>query len=317
MLGEIVKSTEALRYHAKSAEVAGKNLAHVNDENYARQRVLAREGLMYNGQGGLNTSSIEAGGLDHARNDLIDKRLFKEFGQTASLNSQEEILKLLQAALGEKVDRQSVASGLDDEHDSNLSAGGLARAMDDLFNAFQELSASPDAAVASQEIFNKIQTLTKRFNDAGAALDDIETDLTESVQSGVTKVNRLLEQIEEVNIQIRRFELLGQGMAVSYRDQRQSLLEDLSKLINFTTSPEIREDGTESPFLEVFTKDTSDLKVTLLSAVDGVKALNKEFGNVTLANSVGTSGNGLQIRSKVSNDGSLGHVEVLDGGTIQ
>ena len=314
MLGEIVKSTEALRYHAKSAEVAGKNLAHVNDENYARQRVLAREGLMYNGQGGLNTSSIEAGGLDHARNDLIDKRLFKEFGQTASLNSQEEILKLLQAALGEKVDRQSVASGLDDEHDSNLSAGGLARAMDDLFNAFQELSASPDAAVASQEIFNKIQTLTKRFNDAGAALDDIETDLTESVQSGVTKVNRLLEQIEEVNIQIRRFELLGQGMAVSYRDQRQSLLEDLSKLINFTTSPEIREDGTESPFLEVFTKDTSDLKVTLLSAVDGVKALNKEFGNVTLANSVGTSGNGLQIRSKVSNDGSLGHVEVLDGG---
>jgi len=76
MLGEIIKSTEALRYHAKSAEIAGKNLAHVNDENYARQRVLAREGLMYNGQGGLNTSSIEAGGLDHARNDLIDKRLF-------------------------------------------------------------------------------------------------------------------------------------------------------------------------------------------------------------------------------------------------
>jgi len=241
MLGEIIKSTEALRYHAKSAEIAGKNLAHVNDENYARQRVLAREGLMYNGQGGLNTSSIEAGGLDHARNDLIDKRLFNEFGQTASLESQQEILKLLQAALGEKIDRQSVDGGLDDEHDSNLSAGGLARAMDDLFNAFQELSASPDAAVASQEIFNKINTLTKRFNDAGKALDDIDNDLTESVQSAVSDVNKLLSQIEELNIQIRRFELLGQGKAVSYRDQRQKLLEDLSKLIDFKTSPELRE----------------------------------------------------------------------------
>ena len=65
MLGEIIKNTEALRYHAKSAEVAGKNLAHVNDENYARQRVLAREGNMHTGLGGLQTSSIETGGIDH------------------------------------------------------------------------------------------------------------------------------------------------------------------------------------------------------------------------------------------------------------
>ena len=324
MLGEIIKSTEALRYHAKSAEIAGKNLAHVNDENYARQRVLAREGLMYNGQGGLNTSSIEASGLDHARNDLIDKRLFNEFGQTASLESQQEILKLLQAALGEKIDRQSVDGGLDDEHDSNLSAGGLARAMDDLFNAFQELSASPDAGVASQEIFNKINTLTKRFNDAGKALDDIDNDLTESVQSAVNDVNKLLGQIEELNIQIRRFELLGQGKAVSYRDQRQKLLEDLSKLIDFKTSPELREvkdnEGNitgyeETPFLEIFSVDKADQKVSLLTAQDGVNLLTKDFGNILSAVSVGTVGSGLQVRAKLGDDGTLGHIEVLDGGS--
>ena len=279
---------------------------------------------MYNGQGGPNTSSIEAGGLDHARNDLIDKRLFNEFGQTASLEAQQEILKLLQAALGEKIDRQSVDGGLDDEHDSNLSAGGLARAMDDLFNAFQELSASPDAAVASQEIFNKINTLTKRFNDAGKALDDIDNDLTESVQSAVTDVNKLLSQIEELNIQIRRFELLGQGKAVSYRDQRQKLLEDLSKLIDFKTSPELREvkdnEGNvtgleETPFLEIFSTDKADQKVSLLTADEGVSLLSKDFGNIFAAASVGTVGTGLQVRAQLGDDGTLGHVEVLDGGS--
>ena len=76
MLGEIIKSTEALRFHAKSAEIAGQNLAHVNDETYARQRVLAKEGLMHRGQGGLNTSSLEGTGLDHARNELLDKEFF-------------------------------------------------------------------------------------------------------------------------------------------------------------------------------------------------------------------------------------------------
>jgi len=316
MLGEIIKSTEALRYHAKSAEIAGKNLAHVNDENYARQRVLAREGLMYNGQGGLRTSSIEAGGLDHARNDLIDKRLFSEFGETAKLEAQQEILKLLQAALGEKVDRQSVDGGLDDEHDSNLSAGGLARAMDDLFRSFQELSASPDAKVASQDIFNKIQTLTKRFNDAGNAIDDIDADLTDSVTSAVADVNRLLSQVEEVNVQIRRFELLGQGLAVSYRDQRQKLLEDLSKLINFTTSPEVNPNtNEETPFLEIFAKDKNGQKVELLTAQGGVSNLSKEFGNILTTVSVGTPGTGLQVQSKVGLDGTLGHVEIIDGGS--
>ena len=315
MLGEIVKSTEALRYHAKSAEIAGKNLAHVNDENYARQRVLAREGLMYNGQGGLRTSSIESGGLDHARNDLIDKRLFKEFGETAALESQEEILKLLQAALGEKIDRQAVDGGLDDEHQSNLSAGGLARAMDDLFNAFQELSASPDTSVASQEIFNKINILTNRFNDAGVALDEIESDLTESVDYAVSKVNSILGQIQEVNTQIRRFELLGQGKAVSYRDRRQSLLEDLSKLIDFSISPEVNSSGAETGFVNIYAKSSFNQDVVLLDAKTGVHQLNKNFGNMLTPSSSGTLGSGLQVKPKVDDEGKLGFIEVVDGGS--
>ena len=157
MIGEIIKSTEALRYHAKSAEIAGQNLAHVNDESYARQRVLAREGLMSKGQGGLNTSSIESGGLDQARNELLDKRVFSEFGESASIEAQIEVLNLLQAALGESVNRSGVDGGLDLEHNSNLAEGGLARALDDLFNAFQELSASPDDPMLSKKFSRKFK----------------------------------------------------------------------------------------------------------------------------------------------------------------
>ena len=68
LLSEIIKSSEALRYHSKSAEIAGQNLAHVNDKDYARQRVLAREGVMHSSNfGGLNTPGLESAGLDHAR----------------------------------------------------------------------------------------------------------------------------------------------------------------------------------------------------------------------------------------------------------
>ena len=58
LLGEISNS-EAL-IPRKDSEIAGKNLAHVNDETYARQRVLAREGVMYGSFGELQTSGLEA-----------------------------------------------------------------------------------------------------------------------------------------------------------------------------------------------------------------------------------------------------------------
>jgi flagellar hook-associated protein FlgK len=315
MLGEIIKSSEALRYHAKTAEIAGQNLAHVNDESYARQRVLAREGLMFRGQNGLQTSSLEGSGLDHARNELLDKRVLTEFGDTASLESQIEILKLLQSALGESIDRSGLDGGLDLEHDSNLADGGLSRALDDLFNAFQELSSSPDEATAKQEVFQKIQTLTKRFNDAGDAINSIETDLSLKVDSAVSEVNRLLNQIYEVNVQIKRFELLGQGKAVTYRDNRQKLLEDLSKLMNFKVDPELSADGlNETGFWNLTALGTFGNEVEILNSLNGVSPISKDFGNIF---EIANEGNGksAKIKSKISSDGTLGFIEVIDGGS--
>ena len=315
MLGEIIKSTEALRYHAKTAEIAGQNLAHVNDESYARQRVLSRDGLMSKGQGGLNVGALEGGGLEHARNELLDKRVFAEFSESANLQTQKEILSLLQAALGESIDRQSISGGLDNDYQSNLSAGGLARALDDLFNAFQELSASPDEATAKEEIVNKIKTLTKRFNDAGNAIDEIDSDISNSVDKSVDSVNRLLDKIYEVNLQIKRFELLGQGQAVTYRDKRQSLLEDLSKFLNFKIQPEVNaETKNETGFWSLSVLNHQNENVVLISSAEKEPAyISKEYGKVVeLENSKGQSA---QIKAKIDADGALGYIEVLDGGT--
>jgi flagellar hook-associated protein 1 FlgK len=156
LLGEISKTSEALRYHAKTAELAGQNLAHVNDESYARQRVIAREGVMHKGFGGLLTSGLEAAGVEHARNELLDRRVINEVGEGKSLAAQREILELLQVALGEEITRQGVNVGLDDLHESDLAPGSLTRALNNFFNTFDELSASPYEPAIKQELFHKI-----------------------------------------------------------------------------------------------------------------------------------------------------------------
>ena len=313
MLGGIIKSTEALRFHAKSAEIAGQNLSHVDDQNYARQRVLSREGLMFKGNGGLNTGALEGSGLDHSRNELLDKRVFEEFGETASLETEKEMLTLLQAALGETVVRQNVDGTLDLDNTSNLAEGGLARALDDFFNSFMELSSSPDEASAKQEVFQKISTLTKRFNDAGQSLDRLESDIGKSVQNSVSEANDLLEKIYETNVQIKRFELLGQGKAVTYIDTRQKLLEDLSKLLNFKIEPEIdQQTGRETGFLNLLTSTTTGASVEILSSANGVQKFTQDFGQaLELSNQQGA---GALVQAKFSK-GTLGQVEVLKGGS--
>ena len=315
LLSEIVKSSEALRYHSKSAEIAGQNLAHVNDKDYARQRVLAREGVMHSSNlGGLNTSGLESAGLDHARNEILDSRVINELGETAALQARKEVLDLLQSALGEKIDRQGLNVGLDDSHESDLAAGSLTRALNDFFNAFQELSASPDEPTIKQALFHSIDTVARRFNEAGSSFEQIEKDLTVSVQRSIDDVNRILNQIHEVNKQVRRFQLQDKGTAVSYVDRRQALLEELSQIIDFTTEDDVV-DGKPSGFVNIFAKGVDGEKINLL-APKGAKPMTNDWGQEIIIPPSGNLGSSsATIRAKIDADGKLGRVEVLKGGS--
>jgi flagellar hook-associated protein FlgK len=317
LLGEISKNSEALRYHAKTAEIAGQNLAHVNDETYARQRVLAREGVMYGSFGELQTSGLEAAGLDHARSELLDKRVVNELSETASLEARKEILDLLQGALGETITRSGINVGLDDLHDSDLAPGSLTRALNDFFNAFQELSASPDEPTIKQELFNKVGTLVKRFNDAGSSLDSIEEDLSETVRRSVDDVNRVLAQLHEVNKQVRRFELQDKGKAVTYRDRRQALLEELSQLMDFKVEEDVDpESGLPSGFINLYVQGSANEKVNLLDPM-GPKNITNDWGQeFVIAAPSDPNGTQAKVRAKIDSDGNLGRFEVLDGGSL-
>lgn len=316
LLGEISKTTEALRYHSKTAEIAGQNLAHVNDETYARQRVHAREGVMYGSHGGLLTSGLESAGLDHVRNDFLDRRVIDEVGETAALEAEKEVFDLLQSALGETLTSPQINAGLDDSHDSILAPGSLARALNDFFNAFQELSASPDESTIRQELYNKIQTLAKRFNDAGQSLEDIEYDLTQTVQRGVEDVNRLLAQLHEVNKQVRRFELQDKGKAVTYRDRRQALLEDLSKLMEVNVEEgEDATTGEATGFINIYATSKEGQKIQLLDST-GPKKLTNDWNQDFLISSNGVNGADAKVHAKIDANGQLGFLEVQSRGTL-
>ena len=240
-----------------------------------------------------------------------------ELSETASLEARKEILDLLQGALGETITRSGINVGLDDLHDSDLAPGSLTRALNDFFNAFQELSASPDEPTIKQELFNKVGTLVKRFNDAGSSLDSIEEDLSETVRRSVDDVNRVLAQLHEVNKQVRRFELQDKGKAVTYRDRRQALLEELSQLMDFKVEEDVDpESGLPSGFINLYVQGSANEKVNLLDPM-GPKNITNDWGQeFVIAAPSDPNGTQAKVRAKIDADGNLGRFEVLDGGSL-
>ena len=281
--------------------------------------------------------------MDHARSKLLDSRVIVEVGETSAMEAKQEILQLLQAAMGETLTNSSVNAGLDEDHESILAPGSLSRALNDFFNSFHELSVAPNDATTKQELLNKIQTLVSRFNETGANLDQIEVDLTNTISRSINQVNSLLEKLHEVNKQVRRFELQDQGKAVVYRDRRQALLEELSTYLNFSLEDDIEQNtGKSSGFLNLFIDAKDGRKVNLLDPT-GPKILSDEWGqNITIGESLekdlvlqgqtdpqliatakaaekaklNPGGKDAVVRAHVDADGKLGKVEVVDGGNL-
>src|SRR5690606_8326439 len=64
-------------------------------------------------------------------------------------------------------------------------------------------------------------------------LDDLRADLTDNISVKVTEINSTIDQIASLNNEIYRIEGLGND-ANDIRDQRDVLMDDLSKVINVT-----------------------------------------------------------------------------------
>ena len=150
-----------------------------------------------------------------------------------------------------------------------------------------------------KNFLTRLQTLAKRFNDAGQSLEDIEYDLTKTVRRGVEDVNRLLGQLHEVNKQIRRFELQDKGKAVTYRDRRQALLEDLSKLMDANVEEgQNANTGEATGFINIYATSKEGQKIQLLDSTGPKKLTNEWNQDFTIASN-GVNGADAKVHAKI------------------
>lgn len=249
-------SSMALNAHSRAIETTGKNLANVNNPNYARQRVVYGDRGTVQTPEGAHSLGLEVLSIQQIRDVLLDRQLGREISLSGSFEAQQEALERALAGLGQSIDGGSSISA------TGSTTGGLGAAIDDFFNAFQNLASRPTDAGARQTLLQKATILTDSMREADTRLAQVQSDINSSINVDVSDANRLIETIADLNAQINRFESGKPGSAVDLRDQRQARLEELAKLIPV----QVRDvgDGT----VQLVAKDAGNADVMLLDGVN-------------------------------------------------
>lgn len=218
-------------------EVAGHNLANVNNPAYARQRVNIATSNPIQTDAGIEGTGANAVGIIQIRNALLDAQIVTEGSVNGSLGAQQQALQYAQADLGQQIDRnQAGASG------AAAAAGtgtqhGIGDSISSLFAAFQSLSTQPSSLTERDIVLTKAGQLAEQFQQTDARLDQLRVSLNDQVSGDVGDVNGLLNDIARLNDQIGDAEALGNATANDIRDTRQAKLEDLAKYVKFDAIP--------------------------------------------------------------------------------
>jgi flagellar hook-associated protein 1 FlgK len=245
LISSLHNSSGALKVHSKGLEVVGKNLANINNRNYAKQRVEIGDRGQINTDIATESNGIEAMGLRQNRDALLDKSVMRELTATASLESTQKVLQNAETALGQFLDRTKDSTSI--QNALRSGGGGISDALTDFFNAWESVSVKPGDIGEKQLLIEKAKILAEKINQTDERLEQVQLDVDEQVKTDVGVVNGILEEIGKINEYIAKAELVKPYSAVDLRDQRQAKLEELSKYIDVQFGPVLATDGTVDP----------------------------------------------------------------------
>ena len=127
LLGTLRLGTRALAAQRQGVEVAGHNLANVNNAAYARQRVSIQSTASSDGLTDPVGSGAEVVAIRQIRDQILDRQVITEGGVSGSLEAQQNALKTVQSLLGQSIDRGNSGAGGTSAADGELVGGWLTR----------------------------------------------------------------------------------------------------------------------------------------------------------------------------------------------
>lgn len=201
----------------------GHNIDNANTLGYSRQRVNMQATAGFPGIG-LNTptmpgflgTGVEAGSIQRIRDSFVDQQFRQETNKLGYWESRSKAISQMEDVLTEPSDY------------------GLQKSLSEFWQSLNDLAVNPDNSGARAVVVQRGIAVADSFNYMHRSLKDIQTNLGTEIGVATDDINDLLQQIAQLNDQIKKVEPNGYLPNDLY-DARDLLLDQLSTYIPIET----------------------------------------------------------------------------------
>lgn len=209
--------TQGLFTARTNLDITAHNISNANTEGFSRQYAIqqASRPLPFGPRGMIGTGS-EITDISQHRDAYLDYKYWSMSNIMGEYEIKNEILSQMELMFNEPSDN------------------GYSTYFDDIFKNLQDLSIDPGDATVRSNFASSLDSFANYLNDIGSQLIDLQQEVNFGIKTNVDQINFYAQQLATLNLQIGNLELTG-NQANDLRDERNRLLDDLSKIINVET----------------------------------------------------------------------------------
>ncbi|WP_396203017.1 flagellar hook-associated protein FlgK [Gemmatimonas sp.] len=201
----------ALLTHQTALQTISQNVANAETPGYSRQEAVVLASTPVRLPFGSVGTGVSVSTIIRKRDALLDDSFRSANTLSGDATLRRDLLSQIEAVFGEP------------------SELGLANALDQFWNSWSDLSASPDGLAARAVVQQRGRQLGQLFNAYDTQLTTIRSQTLERLDNTVERINALALQLAELNVRIVSAES-GGNTANDLRDLRDLRLDELAKV---------------------------------------------------------------------------------------
>ncbi len=250
-----------LKANQRAISVLSHNIANANTQGYSRQ-VVNQSAMYIDGIG----SGVKIDDVSRAIDSFLRRSIISQGSMAQTNNTINDYHERIQIMLGEP--------GAQNSLDETLTG---------FYNNLQLLSETPTSASLRTNAVTSATEISRQISDLSYRLEDLRFEADRQIGETVSTINGILRRLDQVNVALASATVLGTSLA-GLEDERDTLLNDLSKKINITT----------------FYEETGAVQVFTGNGVALVDSVRHELVY-----------RGIPSADTLANNGTLGAVELL------
>lgn len=201
-------------------QVVSHNVANANTDGYSVQRADLKTTEPFTNPAGAGQigTGVNVASITRSRDEFLDIQIRKELSTLSKYESREQFLTEIETIFLEPSD------------------SGLADIMGKFWDAWQQLSNTPESATAKKIVAENASTLATAIKHNYDQLENMEVNAGQIIKDQVFEVSSIMRQITDLNVQIKAVVIAGQ-QPNDLLDRRDLLVDQLSKRFNFDVAP--------------------------------------------------------------------------------